>query len=69
MNYKVNYDRTYTNISGTNEDEIDGEIFKKYSDAKRAALEYLKEEISGLKYCIKEIKSVKAADIKSESNE
>jgi hypothetical protein len=67
MNYRVNFDRSYTYISGDDETEPDGHnVFESFGEAKEAALEYLSDEIEGLRQAVKSVKMQRKTEIEIE---
>lgn len=67
MNYRVNYDRSYTYISGTDEEEENGyDVFESFSVAKKHAIEDIREEIDGLQTALKRVRQQKKSEIEIE---
>lgn len=66
MNYRVNFDRTYTNITRTNDPADEELVFSKIVAAKRAVRNYVKEEITGFKEALKRTNSLKKDELEIE---
>lgn len=66
MNYRVNFDRSYSHISRTEDEADDEEVFYALGKAKEALTKYTREEIKGFRALMNRIKALKVDDVEIE---